>query len=89
MTTATMVDDRVRELFFRYDPTTPLEPEQQVLSEEVGVRTTHDETVPPAAGQALFDALGEPKRIAWFDGGRTDLTGREFKEFWACLSESL
>ncbi len=53
------------------------------------INGSKDETVPPAAGQALFDALGEPKQIIWFDGGHTDLTGREFKEIWSFLSERL
>ncbi len=53
------------------------------------INGSKDETVPPAAGQALFDAMGEPKQIIWFDGGHTDLTGREFKEIWTFLSERL
>ncbi|HLZ71617.1 MAG TPA: alpha/beta fold hydrolase [Dehalococcoidia bacterium] len=48
-----------------------------------------DETVPPAAAQILFDALGEPKRIVWYDGGHTDMRGPEFKEAWQFLRESL
>jgi len=46
-----------------------------------------DETVPPAAGQRLFDALGEPKQIIWFEGGHTDLTGDHFKQMWAFFRE--
>ncbi len=53
------------------------------------INGSRDETVPQAAGQALFDALDEPKRIIWFDGGHTDLSGREFKEIWTFLSAQL
>ncbi|MHB8576295.1 MAG: alpha/beta hydrolase [Dehalococcoidia bacterium] len=53
------------------------------------VNGSRDETVIPEAGRALYDALGEPKRIVWFDGGHTNLSGREFKEFWAFLSTAL
>lgn len=48
-----------------------------------------DEAVPPAAAQALFDALGEPKRIVWYDGGHTDMRGPEFKEAWQFLRDAL
>jgi dienelactone hydrolase len=48
-----------------------------------------DEVVPPAAAQILFDALGEPKRIVWFDGGHTDMRGPEFKEAWRFLHDTL
>ena len=48
-----------------------------------------DELVTPAAGQALFDALGEPKRIVWYDGGHTAIGGRELKEIWTFLRETL
>jgi dienelactone hydrolase len=44
-----------------------------------------DELVPPAAGQALYDALGEPKEIVWFDGGHTDLTGALYRRMWEFL----
>ncbi len=48
-----------------------------------------DETVPLVAAQALFDALGEPKRIVWYDGGHTEMRGPEFKEAWQFLRETL
>jgi dienelactone hydrolase len=38
-----------------------------------------DEVVSPETGQRLFDALQEPKRIEWFDGGHYDMRGKEFK----------
>src|SRR5579871_5265466 len=51
--TAVPIDDRVRELFFRYDPTAPLAPAEQVIAEADGVRTirfelssTHGQRVP-------------------------------------------
>lgn len=53
------------------------------------VNGLRDEAVIPAAGQALFDALGEPKRIIWYDGGHTEIGGRELKEIWTFLRESL
>jgi dienelactone hydrolase len=48
-----------------------------------------DEVVPPAAGQALYDALDEPKEILWFDGGHTDLTGALFKRMWEFLQANV
>jgi dienelactone hydrolase len=48
-----------------------------------------DEIVSPAAAQALFDALGEPKRIIWFDGGHTDIRGEHLKAAEAFLRERL
>jgi len=53
------------------------------------VNGKRDETVPPAAGQALFDALAEPKRIIWYDGGHTELSGRELKAIWSFFQETL
>lgn len=44
-----------------------------------------DEVVPPAAAEALYDALGEPKEIVWFEGGHTDLSGVLFKRMWDFL----
>ena len=38
-----------------------------------------DEVVLPESGQRLFDALEEPKRIEWFDGGHYDMRGKEFR----------
>jgi dienelactone hydrolase len=50
------------------------------------VNGLRDEVIPPECGQALFDALGEPKQIVWFDGGHTDMSGRELRAIWAFLS---
>jgi cephalosporin-C deacetylase-like acetyl esterase len=38
-----------------------------------------DEVVPPEAGERLFAAFGEPKRIEWYDGGHYGMTGSHFK----------
>ena len=48
-----------------------------------------DQTVSPAATEALFDAAVEPKQIHWFDGDHKDLPGRGFKLMWRFLSEHL
>ena len=48
-----------------------------------------DEVVPPAAGQRLFDTLGQPKEIIWFDGGHTDLTGTLFRQMWEFLQANI
>lgn len=36
-----------------------------------------DQICPPRSAQALFDALGEPKQIMWYDGGHTDLRAEQ------------
>lgn len=48
-----------------------------------------DESVPPPMAQALYDALGDPKEIIWYDGGHTGLTGAHFKAMEAFLRERL
>jgi len=48
-----------------------------------------DEVVPPAAAEALYVALNEPKQIVWYDGGHTDLRGQHFKLMEAFLREHL
>jgi dienelactone hydrolase len=48
-----------------------------------------DERVPPAAGEALYAAAGEPKQIVWFDGGHLDLPGRGIKAMWQFLAGHL
>jgi dienelactone hydrolase len=48
-----------------------------------------DDIAPPAACQKLFDALGEPKRIEWYDGGHVDMRGSEFKLIRQFFSETL
>ena len=48
-----------------------------------------DEICPPVSAQALFDALGEPKQMLWYDGGHTDLGGGLFKAAEAFLRERL
>jgi dienelactone hydrolase len=53
------------------------------------VNGLRDETVTPAAAEALYAALAEPKRIVWYDGGHTEIGGRELKEIWAFLQENL
>lgn len=46
-----------------------------------------DEICPPVSAEALFDALGEPKQMLWYDGGHTDLGGALFKAAEAFLRE--
>jgi dienelactone hydrolase len=53
------------------------------------VNGSRDELVPVSAARALFDALGEPKRIVWYDGGHTEMRGQEFKAIHAFLGEHL
>ena len=53
------------------------------------VNGRRDELVPPAAAEALYAALGEPKRIVWYDGGHAEMSGRELKEIWTFFSETL
>jgi dienelactone hydrolase len=48
-----------------------------------------DDVVPPAAGQRLFDALREPKRIEWYEGDHYGMRGKEFKLMRDFLKESL
>lgn len=48
-----------------------------------------DDVVPPAAAEALFAALNEPKQLVWYDGGHTDLRGQHFKLMEAFLREHL
>jgi dienelactone hydrolase len=43
------------------------------------INGTKDEVVSPEVAQRLFDALNEPKRIEWFEGGHYDMRGKEFK----------
>jgi fermentation-respiration switch protein FrsA (DUF1100 family) len=53
------------------------------------VNMRSDERVPPAAGEALYAAAGEPKQILWFDGGHLDLPGRGVKAMWQFLARQL
>lgn len=48
-----------------------------------------DDVVPPERARPLFDALGDPKEIVWYDGGHTDLTGALFGTIWEFLRTHL
>ncbi|MEX2238439.1 MAG: dienelactone hydrolase family protein [Dehalococcoidia bacterium] len=48
-----------------------------------------DEVVPPAAGERLYAAFQEPKRIKWYTGGHFGMTGKEFKLIREFLRETL
>ena len=53
------------------------------------VNATRDERVSRAAAEALHAAAGEPKQIAWFECGHTDLPGAALKTMWAFLAREL
>jgi dienelactone hydrolase len=44
------------------------------------INGAHDEVVPRAATEALFEAAGEPKRIVWYDCGHADLPEEYLEE---------
>jgi uncharacterized protein len=48
-----------------------------------------DEVVPAEAGERLFAAFGEPKRIEWYDGGHFGMTGSQFKTMREFLREAM
>ncbi|MEX2238462.1 MAG: acetylxylan esterase [Dehalococcoidia bacterium] len=48
-----------------------------------------DDIVPPASGQRLFDAMGEPKRIEWYEGDHYGIRGKELKLMREFLRENL
>jgi len=53
------------------------------------VNASRDERVPRAASEALFAAAGEPKEIAWFDCGHSELPGTALKAMWTFLQRHL
>ena len=53
------------------------------------VNASRDERVPRAASEALFAAAGEPKEIAWFDCGHSELPGAALKTMWTFLRRHL
>jgi dienelactone hydrolase len=53
------------------------------------VNASRDERVPRAASEALFAAAGEPKEIAWFDCGHSELPGAALKAMWIFLRRHL
>jgi uncharacterized protein len=53
------------------------------------VNASRDERVPRAASEALFAAAGEPKEIAWFDCGHSELPGAALKAMWTFLRRHL
>jgi len=53
------------------------------------VNATRDERVSREATEALYESAGEPKRIAWFDSGHSDLPGVALKEMWLFLRDQL
>ncbi len=53
------------------------------------VNASRDERVPRAASEALFAAAGEPKEIAWFDCGHSELPGAALKAMWSFLRHHL
>jgi len=44
------------------------------------INAAHDEIVPRAATEALFEAAAEPKRIVWYDCGHADLPDEYLQE---------
>jgi dienelactone hydrolase len=44
------------------------------------INAAHDEVVPRAATEALFDAAAEPKRIVWYECGHADLPDEYLEE---------
>jgi len=49
------------------------------------VNALRDERVPRTASETLFNAAGEPKEIAWFDCGHSELPGAALKRMWTFL----
>jgi len=48
-----------------------------------------DQAVPPESARALFEALPEPKRLRWYEGGRAHLSPSELEEAFTFLHETL
>ena len=53
------------------------------------VNAMRDERVPRAASEALYAAAGEPKEMAWFDCGHSELPGAALKAMWIFLRRHL
>jgi dienelactone hydrolase len=53
------------------------------------VNATRDERIPRAAAEALHAAAPEPKQIAWFESGHSNLPGRALKAMWTFLAREL
>lgn len=53
------------------------------------VNASQDTVVPPATGNALFDAAGEPREIEWFETGHDHLPGVALKRMWLHLQRAL
>jgi dienelactone hydrolase len=53
------------------------------------VNARGDQTVPRAVAETLHAAAGEPKEVAWFEGGHTTLPGIALKKMWGFLASHL
>jgi len=53
------------------------------------VNATRDERIPRASAEALHAAAPEPKQIAWFECGHSDLPGAALKAMWTFLAREL
>lgn len=53
------------------------------------VNALKDQVIPAPLGHALFNALREPKRIAWFDGGHGDVPHEQIHAMRAFLEQQL
>jgi dienelactone hydrolase len=53
------------------------------------VNATRDERIPRAAAEALHAAARDPKEIAWFECGHSDLPGAGLKTMWSFLAKHL
>jgi hypothetical protein len=53
------------------------------------VNARDDERVPAARAEQLHAAAGEPKEVAWFEGGHGGLPGAALKRMWRFLAEHL
>lgn len=53
------------------------------------VNASRDERIPRAAAEALHAAARDPKEVAWFDAGHTDLPGQALKKMWSFVATHL
>lgn len=53
------------------------------------VNARDDERIPVDRAEQLHAAAGEPKEIAWFDGGHGELPGAALKRIWQFLAGHL
>ncbi len=53
------------------------------------VNAERDERIPRSAAEAFFEAAGEPKQHAWFDGTHSELPGEALKAMWDFLRPHL